>query len=161
MQEYNLVIYENIYNELANYMNQQNQKIKVGKDTFLNSIGHKANSVDMGLWNNLDDYDFVETAYLELLRRFPFDGDIEYWVNEPDFRKKLIQTIIKSTEFISLRTEVYNNPYPINQKKEKLRRVLYKTSYERLNNTWYYKLYMKLPVKIRKILKSTLNKYIQ
>lgn len=154
MNEKELEVYRKIYDEFAEYMRLQGQSIPVSQTVFLESLGHKANCVDMKSWEEFSDSDYVDVAYLELLRRFPFEMDKEYWMHEPNNRKKLTETIMESGEFANLHISVSNNPYPIDERKLQRRRKLYGDSYEQMSRTWYYRLYMKFPVGVRRILKK-------
>lgn len=153
MNKNEIEVYKKIYDEFAEYMRLQGQLIPVSQTVFLESVCHKANCVDMKPWEEFSDSDYVDVAYLELLRRFPFELDKEYWLHEPDNRKRLTETIMESGEFANLHISVSNNPYPIDERKLRRRRKLYGSSFEQLSHTWYYRLYMKLPADVRRILK--------
>lgn len=152
-------VYENIYNELVEYMARQNEKIQFSKDVYMRSIGHRANLIDMSTWEDLTDGDYIEVAYLELLRRFPLETDKKYWLDCPDFRVRLVETIIQSMEFTNLHIQVINNPYYLSKRAQKRRKQIYKSSYIELSQTWYYKLYMALPMTIRKSIKKMIRYY--
>ena len=101
--------------------------------------------------------DFINAAYLQLLKRFPTKQDLIYWERQSDYKEKLIVTIVNSMEFIRLRIRVLNMPYQIDIRNNKLKRKLYGDTAEWLQKQWYFKLYMSCPSGIKRIAKKVIN----
>ena len=154
MNERELTVYIGVYDFFQSCIQDERPEIDFDKTVFMLSIGHRANDVDMGRWIDLEGRQFVLAAYLELLRRFPTEEDIRYWTSLADHKRRLIRTIMNSGEFISLHTSVVNDPYEWDRVSFRLRRKLYGDSFEQLSGTWYYRLYMRLPVRLRRLAKS-------
>ena len=157
MNERETAVYEGVYDVLEENMELRGETAPVSKSVFMLSIGHKANIVDLEKFKELDNEDFINAAYLELLRRFPFPGDVEYWMRISDYKRKLILSIMNTPEFWNLHIQVDNNPYPISKARQKYRDFVYGGSREEFCKKWYYRLYMRFPEKIRKGIKKVVR----
>lgn len=147
-------VYEGIYDITKEYMNREKVEIPFSKDVFLKSIGFVTNQVDMKEWDDLEDVDYINVAYLNLLGRFPLQEDITYWLRVSDSRRRLINTILESFEFHMRGITVYNNPYSQNKIKKRIRNFLFKSSNEELRKQWYFKIFTRLPKGLKHILRK-------
>lgn len=152
-------IYGRVYDIAQSYMQKEKESILFSKKVFLESIGHRANEIDMKEWSTLEGIDFINCAYLELLRRFPSQSDILFWLQQSDYKRKLINTIICSYEFSLLNIEILNNPYPVSKLKSGIYNRLFKETSDELRQCWYFRLYMKFPKKVRKLIKKIIFRF--
>lgn len=152
-----LDVYGKIYDMTEHYMSELEVQIPYSKAVFLTSIAHKANEVDVNRWIHFEGEDFINAAYLQLLKRFPTKQDLIYWERQSDYKEKLIVTIVNSMEFIRLRIRVLNMPYQIDIRNNKLKRKLYGDTAEWLQKQWYFKLYISCPSGIKRIAKKVIN----
>ena len=108
-------VYSDLYDMVEHKMQEHGCAMASTKDTFM-TILHTDTSVLDGLQvENLDNMAFLETAYVVLMKRLPDKQAKEYWgyfagkYTQEKFRSELLGTLIDSKECIAKGGTFVNN----------------------------------------------------
>ena len=112
-----LNVYSKLYDIVETNMQENGLDMLFGKSVYLKTIELKPKDVDILNFIELCNEEFVQAAYIGLLRRIPDKKSIEQWRNrfndysKRDFQKKVINSLMSSEEFIFKGVIVKNDIY--------------------------------------------------
>lgn len=113
-------IYSKLYDIIETNMQENGLTMSVGKDAYLKTMEIKPEDVNILDFIELDNEEFVQAAYISLLRRVPDKKALADWkirsndYSKRDFQKTVINSLMKSDEFSFKETIVRNNIYSEN-----------------------------------------------
>lgn len=110
-------IYAAVYDTVSEHMQNAGGELACSKNTFLTWATAAPVEVDLlDLAGEEDNREFLDKAYLLLLRRMVDKDAVEHWeprLEEPprEFQTNVVRTIINSPEFAPAHVRVRNNLY--------------------------------------------------
>ena len=152
-------IYGKLYDITADHFDAQYGNLRGSKETFLASLGMEANRADLGLLDEVPAKDFLETAFITILKRWPEDEVIQAWdkrrstMGEVEYKNAIISTVVNSRERAAVGVTVTNNHYVAAQKQPQFGTATQTAAqFDKL-----YRVYMKFPKWVRKLAKKALR----
>lgn len=156
-------IYSKLYDIIETNMQENGLTMSVGKGAYLKTMEIKPEDVNILNFIELDNEEFVQAAYIGLLRRVPDKKAIEDWkirsndYSKRDFQKTVINSLMKSDEFSFKGTIVRNNIYSENA----IQQQIVVSGADAMPNLYVMKLtklYNKMPDFIKNFARFFINK---
>lgn len=155
-------IYDKLYEETQHNLTAAGKEMEFTKDAFLKSTTIKSGMVNLLKLRSLDNQSFYQAAYVALFYRIPDASATSKWKNEchldnEEFQKKLVHSLLNSEEYLSKKVKVYNNIYSpchIQQKNYNY------TKPKKLNYfiEHIYPIYVRMPNTFKKMMKKIFKK---
>ncbi len=160
-----LNVYSKLYDIVETNMRENGLDMSFGKNAYLKTIELKPKDVDILNFIELCNEEFIQAAYIGLLRRIPDKKAVEQWrmrsneLSERDFQKAVINSLMKSEEFLFKGVIVHNNIYSENVIQQQI--VVDET--DEMPNLYVIKLtklYHKMPRFIKDFARFFINKIV-
>lgn len=154
-------VYEKIYDIVENNILDQGGDFTYTKAAFLFEANRECNELDFLKLLKLNNQEFFEAAYLGMLGRLPDDGAYKSWdhhiknMASQAFQERLTKSILSSNEFKLKGIVIKNCIYALNSVDNNIHgSVNSKIAIYSI----LHKVYKKLPLKIRLIIRRILGK---
>ena len=160
-----LIIYSKLYDIVETNMQENGLDMSFGKNAYLKTIELKPKDVNILNFIELCNEEFVQAAYISLLRRIPDKKAVEQWrmrdndYSKSDFQKAVINSLMRSEEFLFKGVIVHNNIYSENVIQQQI--VVGET--DEMPNLYVIKLtklYHKMPRFIKDFARFFINKIV-
>lgn len=161
----NLKVYSDLYDLVESNMQNSDLDMFFSKDAYMKTIELNPKEVDILKLVELNNEGFIQAAYIGLLRRVPDEKAIQQWklksnnCSKREFQRMVINSIMKSDEFLYKGVIVRNNIYSENILQQQI--ILNQADDSpNLYMIKLYKIYHKLPNFIKKIARFIVNKIV-
>lgn len=160
-----LKIYSDLYDLVESNMQNSGLDMFFTKGAYMMTIELEPKEVDILKMIELNNEEFVQAAYVGLLRRVPDEKAVQQWglksnnCSKRKFQRMVINSLMKSDEFLYKGIIVRNNIYSENILQQQI--VLSETNDSpNLYMIKLYKIYHKLPSIIKKLARFIVNKIV-
>ena len=111
-----MLVYEKIYDAVANNYQKANMRFEYEKTTYLCGIREHPQVIDLAGFTGLDNPGFYQAVFQAVYKRLPGKKEYEKWrgsfdMKIPEFQKKLLKEISASSFVAINHIRLKNNPY--------------------------------------------------
>lgn len=109
-------VYEEVYNVVAENFQQAQIPFEYRKSTFLCDVGSHPQDVDVSIFLNLSNPEFMEAVHVAALKRLPEERQVAFWeqrysLPREQFQQEVLNSIARSSVVAINHIHLINNPY--------------------------------------------------
>lgn len=157
-------VYSVLYDIAAENMAKNNMEFEYSKEAFLFATECKPGEADILQMSNLDNMSFIQALYIALFFRTCDTGALAIWqknrmLTQNEFRKKAVNSLMRSQEFFDKGAVVINNLYSSGAEANREVVVVGTAGVTSANKALnkLYRFYKGLPTPIRNLIRKILG----